>query len=141
MGVVDDVRDIMEEIVAIGNDYMREITKEFGKDITENSLALVITDIGDKFGFMVKNGRFRMVDGDEVENMEPTAVVGMTSGFFLDLIDKIVSGRRGEWEVKVWEGYQTYKVQVMSKDGSAYIHYRNLMNLVKWLYNKLQEVG
>jgi len=139
--VVEDIKEIIAELVAFGNDHLNEVRKAFGDEILKNSLALIINDVGDKFGFMVRGGRFRMIEGDEVNNIVPTAVVSMPSGFFNDLITAIVMGEEGEWEVKVWEGYQTYKIQVTSVDGVPYIHYKNLMSIVKWLYNKLQEAG
>jgi len=138
--IVEEIKDIIAELVAFGNDNLNKVREEFGEEILKHSLALIINDVGDKFGFMVRNGRFRMIEGDEVDTIVPTAVVSMPSSFFNDLITSIIMGDEGEWEIKVWEGYQTYKIQITSVDGVPYIHYKNLMNIVKWLYKELREV-
>ena len=137
---VEDIKEIISELVAFGNDNLNKVRKDLGDEILKNTLALIISDVGEKFGFVVKGGRFRMVEGDEVEGITPTATVVMPSDFFSELITTIINGVEGEWEVKVWEGYQTYKIRVTSNDGIPYIHYRNLMNIVKWLYNELNKV-
>ena len=44
-----------------------------------------------------------------------------------------------DWTLKAIEGFNTFKVTVQASDGKSYVHYKNLMSLLNWLYSLIGE--
>jgi hypothetical protein len=134
MTVTDkDIKEIIEVIVEFANDNMDLIRKEFPPEFLKNSLALVIVDMDRKYGFFVRNGRFRVIEGEEVDKLEATAVVETTKDFIIEFINA------DDWVSAAVYGYNTYKVFVKSSDGRDFVHYKNLMWILRWLSDKIRE--
>jgi len=123
-----DIKELIELIVAGANDHIDDAIAKFGEDVFRNSLALILTDTATRFGFAVRAKRFRVVEGEEVATLNVTAVIETSKDFMVEFLDS------NDWVSKAIEGYNTYKVYIRSADGRDYIHYRNLMSILKWLY-------
>jgi hypothetical protein len=89
-------------------------------------------DTEKKFGFVVKGRRFKVIEDEEVEDVGATAIVETYKDFFIEFLES------DDWVMKAVEGYNTYKVNVRSSDGRDYVHYRNLMAILKWLYGLVE---
>ena len=120
-----EVRELIRLLVRGANDNMDSFIKSFGSDVLKNSLALILTDMEKEYGFLVRAGRFSVIEGSEAENA--TAVIRTTKDFFIEFLES------DNWVGKAIEGYNTYKAVVSSSDGRDYIHYKNLMEIIKWV--------
>jgi len=124
----EDIRDLMTGLVEGANEHVQEAVDNFGEEMFRNSLALVLTDETNQYGFVVRAKRFRLIEGEEIENLEATAIVKTTKDFFIEFLGS------EDWVLKAIEGYNTYKVTIQANDGKNYVHYKNLMALLNWLY-------
>jgi len=128
-----DIKEIIEAVVEFANDNVDEMLKEFPPDFFKNSLALVIVDTDKKYGFFIKNARFRMIEGDDVDKLDATATIETTKDFIIEFINA------DDWVSKAIVGYNTYKVFVRSNDGRDFVHYKNLMWILRWLSDKIRK--
>jgi len=58
-----------------------------------------------------------------------TATIKTDKEFFIEFLNS------DDWITKAILGFNTYRVNVSSIDGRDYIHYRNLMSILRWLYD------
>jgi len=124
-----DVRELIEAIVAGANDNVDKAVEALGEGIFRNSLALVLTDTMNMFGFVVRAKRFKLIEGEEIKDLNTTATIETTKDFFIEFLNS------DDWVTKAVEGFNTYKVNVSSQDGRDYVHYRNLTSILRWLYD------
>jgi len=73
--------------------------------------------------------RFRLIEGDELKDLDTTATIKTDKEFFIEFLNS------DDWITKAILGFNTYRVNVSSIDGRDYIHYRNLMSILRWLYD------
>jgi len=124
-----DVKALIEAIVAGANEHIAEAVEALGEEVFRNSLALILVDTATQYGFVVRAKRFRVIEEEELKDLNPTATIETTKDFFVEFLNS------EDWNLKAIEGYNTYQVNVISSDGRDYIHYRNLMGILRWLYD------
>lgn len=124
-----DVHEVVKLLVEVANRYLDKAKQQFGDEFLSRKLALIISDTQSKFGFFIEGGKFRLIEGDEVNKLKANAVVETTKDFFIKFLNS------DDWmETAVW-GYNTYQVNVISSDDTLeYVHYRNLMQVIAWLH-------
>jgi len=125
----EDVKELLEGLVEGANEHVQEAVDTFGEDMFRNTLALILTDEANQYGFVVRAKRFRMVEGEELANLQATAIIRTTKDFFVEFLSS------DDWNLKAIEGFNTFKVTVQASDGKNYVHYKNLMSLLNWLYS------
>ncbi len=129
----DEVRELIALLVAGANEHMSEARQRFSDDFFRNSLALILTDTDTRFGFLIKNMRVRMIEDEEASSINATAIVETTKDFLIEFLNS------KDWNLKAIEGFNTYKVNVESSDGRDYVHYKNLLEFIKWINTLLEE--
>ena len=130
---MSDVEKTIQLIVEVANKYRDEILnrlkKILGPDFTtfiKNSLALILIDEEGKkyYGFKMVDGVLRMVTSkDEVKDC--TAVIITDKNFFYEFLSS------DDPENLAYTGYFTYRFDLYSKDGKNFVHFKNLMLLLK----------
>ena len=126
---MSEIKEMMKLFVEIGNEYKDEIVKHFDEDITKYSLALLIQDIDEKYGFFVSQGRLKYVEGEEAERIIPkcTVTVLLDSDFLIKMINS------DDWEKMCRFGYNVGKITYITTDKRYFKHGKNLLKLVRIL--------
>ena len=124
-----DVREVVKLLVEVANRYFNKAKQHFGDELLSRKLALIISDTHNKFGFFIEGGKFKFIEGEDVNKLRANAIVETTKDFFIKFLNS------SNWtETAVW-GYNTYQVNVISSDNTLeYVHYRNLMQIIAWLH-------
>ena len=124
-----EVRDLMKLFVEIGNEYKDRILEYFEEDITKYSLALLVRDVNERYGFYISQGRIRFVEEDEADRLIPncTVVTTVDSDFLVKMINS------EDWEKMCRFGYNVGKITYAVSDKRYFKHGKNLLKLVKIL--------
>ena len=126
---MSEVKELIKLLVEIGNEYKDVIMGAFDEDISKYSLALLISDIEEKYGFFVSEGRFKYVEGKEAEAVVPkcTVIAILDSDFLVKMINS------DDWEKMCKLGYNLGKIDFIATDKRYFKHGKNLLKVVKML--------
>jgi hypothetical protein len=126
---MSEVKELIKLMVELGNEYKDEILQLFDEDISKYSLALIIRDSDDRYGFLLKHGRLQMVEGEDADRViaTATATIITTSNFLVRLINS------DDWERIARFGYNVGEVHLIASDRRNFKHAKNLIKLVKFL--------
>lgn len=126
---MSEVKELIKLFVEIGNEYKDVIMEAFDEDVSKYSLALLIRDIEEKYGFFVSEGRFKYVEGKEAEAVVPkcTVIAILDSDFLVKMINS------DDWEKMCKLGYNLGKIDFIATDKRYFKHGKNLLKVVKML--------
>jgi len=132
MSDAEDVKTLIKLLVEIGNEYKDEILSMFEEDISKYTLALIVVDADEQFGFLLRNGRLRYVEGEEARSLMKDATV--VTYMYADYLFKIVNS--DDWEKACRFGYNVGQIWFDTKDKKLMKHGKNLLKIIK----KLNEI-
>jgi len=130
--MTEDIKTLMKLFVEIGNEYKNEILSLFDEDVTKYTLALLIADANEKYGFYLSQGKLKYVEGSEANYLLNNATV--TAITTSDFIIKIINSEN--WEKTCRFGYNVGLISYQTRDRRYIKHGKNLLKLINYI-NKI----
>ena len=126
---MSEVKELIKLFVEIGNEYKDYFLDAFDEDISKYSLALLISDVEEKYGFFISQGRIRYVEGKEADAIIPecTVVAILDSDFLIKMINS------DDWEKMCKLGYNLGRIDFVAADKRHFKHGKNLLKIIRML--------